>query len=176
MTTSLAKNYAEALFSICLDSNNFDEIQEEMKALKDIVTENNEVISFLMSSFISIKDKEKFIDEVFASFNEDIRNLLKVMNKNHRCRYILEVCEAFNTFCNERKGILEGLIYSVYPLNKEQLKKIEDKISSIEKVPCELKNIIDKTIIGGVKVVINGHIYDGSVENKIESLRSSLNK
>ena len=50
------------------------------------------------------------------------------------------------------------------------------KISEIEKVPCELKNIIDATIIGGVKVAINGHVYDGSIANKIEQMRLTLNK
>ena len=176
MTTSLAKNYAEALFSIVLENNNMDQIQIEMKLLKEIVNENNELLSFLMSSFISIEDKETFIDETLKDFNEDIRILIKILTKNHRGKYLPEVIDAFNSMCNEKKGILEGLIYSVFELNKEQMKKIEEKISSIEKVPCELKNIIDQNLIGGIKVVINGHIYDGSIQNKIESMRISLNK
>lgn len=176
MTTSLAKNYAEALFSICLENGNMDEIQLEMKALKEIVNENNELLSFLMSSFISLEDKEEFIDKVLSSFNEDIRILIKILTKNHRGKYLPDVIECFNSLCNEKKGILEGLIYSVFPLSNEQKEKIEKKISSIEGVPCELKVIIDQNLIGGVKVAINGHIYDGSIQNKIESMRINLNK
>ena len=176
MTTSLSKNYAEALFSIGNELDILSKLQEEMKQIKEIVIENNEIISLLCSSFVLSEEKENFIDKIFKDFDENIIALLKIVNKNHRMKYLLEVIEAFNSMCNEKKGILEGLVYSVTLLEKEKILEIEKKISSLEKVPCELKNLIDSHLIGGIKVVINGHVYDGSVQNKIESLRESLNK
>jgi len=176
MNESLAKNYAEALYSLSLDNDNYLDLQNEMKALKQVIVENNEFVSLLCSSFLSLEEKEEIIDKVLNVFNEDIRSLLKVICKNRRAAIIPNVIEEFNSLVNHKRGILEGLVYTIYPLKEKELKDIENKISEIEKVPCELKNIIDATIIGGVKVAINGHVYDGSIANKIEQMRLTLNK
>ena len=176
MNESLAKNYAEALYSLSIDNDNYLDLQNEMKALKQVIVENNEFVSLLCSSFLSLEEKEEIIDKVLNGFNEDIKSLLKVICKNRRAAIIPNVIEEFNSLVNHKRGILEGLVYTIYPLKEKELKDIENKISEIEKVPCELKNIIDATIIGGVKVAINGHVYDGSIANKIEQLRLTLNK
>ena len=176
MFESLAKNYAEALFSLSLDNDNYLEIQKEMKTLKQVLNENEEFVSLLCSSFLSLKEKEEIIDKVLSEFNEDVKSLLKVICKNRRASIISNVIDEYNTLVNRKRGILEGLVYTIYPLKEKELSDIEKKISEIEKVPCELKNIIDATIIGGVKVAINGHVYDGSIANKIEQMRLTLNK
>lgn len=176
MNESLAKNYAEALYSISLEKDNYLDLQKETKTLKEILKDNEDFISLLCSSFLELKEKEDIIDKVLVGFDEDIKSLLKVMCKNRRASIIEEVLNEFNSLVNEKRGILEGLVYTIYPLKEKEISDIEKKISEIEKVPCELKNIIDHTIIGGVKVAINGHVYDGSIANKIEQMRLSLNK
>ena len=176
MNESLAKNYAEALFSLSLDNNNYLDLQKEMKALKQILLDNKEFVSLLCSSFLSLEEKEEIIDKVLGEFNEDIKSLIKVICKNRRAAIVMNVIEEFNSLVNHKRGILEGLVYTIYPLKEKELSEIEKRISDIEKVPCELKNIIDATIIGGVKVAINGHVYDGSIANKIEQMRLTLNK
>ena len=147
-----------------------------MKLLKQVLNENEEFVTLLCSSFLCLEEKEKIIDKVLNGFNEDVTSLLKVICKNRRAAIITNVIDEYNTLVNHKRGILEGLVYTIYPLKEKELKEIENKISEIEKVPCELKNVIDATIIGGVKVAINGHVYDGSIANKIEQMRLTLNK
>ena len=38
----------------------------------------------------------------------------------------------------------------------------------------ELIPHIDPTLIGGVKVVINSHVYDGSIKNQLEKMQIDL--
>ena len=40
----------------------------------------------------------------------------------------------------------------------------------------ELKNQIDESLIGGVKIVIKDRVYDSSIKYKLEQLKSSLIK
>lgn len=176
MANSISKNYAEALFSICMERNLLSEMQMQMKQIKDLILENNEIVTFLNSYLVSFIEKEEFIDKAFKEFDADILSMIKILVKNHRSKYLIDVIDNFNSLINKEKGVLEGLLYSIYPLEKQKIKEIENAISKKENVPCELKNLIDKNIIGGIKVVINGHIYDGSIQNKIESMRIALNK
>ena len=67
-------------------------------------------------------------------------------------------------------------MYSTEKLSEEQLEKLNNTISEVEKRPTDLKNIIDPLLIGGVKVVINDHIYDGSIKHHLENMKLTLLK
>ena len=130
----------------------------------------------LNSSYKEFKEKEEIIDKVFKGVDEDIINLIKIVVKNHRAMYLVDIFERINSLINEERGVLEGLVYSAEPLSEEQLQKLNQAISKVEKRPTELKNLIDPSLIGGVKVVINDHIYDGSIKHHLENMKLTLLK
>ena len=172
----ITSRYAEALFSLKRDSNSLESTQKEIKELKKIFVENPDFIVILSSSYKSIEEKEQIIDKSLVGVDDEIKSLLKVVCQNHRAKYIIEIFDEFNSLVNEYRGVKEGLVYSAQKLNEAQLNKLNKKISDVEHMPTELKNIVDPSLIGGVKVVINDHIYDGSIKHHLEDMRISLLK
>lgn len=47
-------------------------------------------------------------------------------------------------------------------------------MSEKENKTIVLRQIIDESLIGGIKVQINTRVYDDSIKNKVEKLRSKL--
>ncbi len=174
--TELASRYASALYSIALDEKQIKVWQEEVKTIYLLLKDNRDFLNVLSSYFISLEEKEEIIDKTFKGIDKNITSLLKLMVKNHRDRYIVETLQAFNSLCNGYRGVKEGLIYSTIPLDKKTLSRINKKVGELEKCEVELYNIIDPTLIGGVKVVIDGHIYDGSVKHHLTQLKENLLK
>ena len=43
-----------------------------------------------------------------------------------------------------------------------------------KEMDVELISRIDPSLIGGVKVVINSHVYDGSIKNQLEKMQIDL--
>ncbi len=170
----LANRYATALYSLKLDSNKLVETQNEVKELKKIIKDNPDFIMILSSSYYDFKKKSEIIDITLVNVDEDIKNLLKIAVKNHRANLIVEIFEEFNSLVNEYRGIIEGLVYSSMPLKEDELTKLNKAISEVESRPTDLKNIIDPSLIGGVKVVINDHIYDGSIKHHIDEMKKAL--
>ena len=172
----ITSRYAEALFSLKKDSDTLLETQKEIKELKKVFIENPDFIVILSSSYKSLEEKIEIIDKTLVGVDDEIKSLIKIICRNHRAKYIVEVFDDFNSLVNEYRGVKEGLVYSTIKLSEEQLNKINKKISEVEKRPTELKNIIDPSLIGGVKIVINDHIYDGSIKHHIEDMKLSLLK
>ena len=172
----ITSRYAEALFSIKRDENRLVEAQIEIKELIKVLKQNPDFLIILNSSYKEFQEKELIIDQVFKGVDEDIKNLIKIVTKNHRAMYLLEIFERVNSLINEERGVLEGLVYSTEPLKEDELLKLNKVISEVEKRPTELKNIIDPHLIGGVKVVINDHIYDGSIKHHLENMKQALLK
>lgn len=172
----IASRYASGLYSIAVDEKKVNEWQQEIKVIYKLLLENKEFLDVLSSAFLSLEEKESMLDKTFKGVEVNIINLIKLLVRNHRQRYIIETLQAYNSLANESRGVKEGLIYSTYRLDSKQLDKINKKIGEVEKKEVDLLNIIDPTLIGGVKVVIDGHIYDGSIKSHILKLKDSLLK
>jgi len=172
----ITSRYAEALYSLKKDENSLESSQKEIKELIKVLKENPDFLVLLTSSYKEFEEKEEIIDKVFVGVDEEIKTLIKIVVKNHRGQYLTEIFENYNSLVNEYRGVLEGLVYSTETLSESQLAKLNSAIGKIETRPVELKNIIDPSLIGGVKVVINDHIYDGSIKRHIDDMKIALLK
>ena len=170
----LAQNYASALLSLAIDDNKVIDYQKEVKELRKIIKDNPDLILLLDSRFLGVEERMGNVETLLKGFSPDIINFIKIIIKHNRVSYLDDILEAFNSLCNENQDIVEGLIYSAFPLGEETLLKIKNKISQIENHEVDLIPKIDPSLIGGVKVVINSHVYDGSVKNQLEQMQISL--
>jgi F-type H+-transporting ATPase subunit delta len=173
---SVASRYGLALYSLALEENKIDSWQKDVKTLKSIFEENTDFIMILGSSFISLEERLEIVEKTLVGVDKNIIGLIDVIMENNRTDLILDVFESFNSYCNQYRGVSEGLIYSTLKLDQTVIDQIEKKISKIENNKVELKNVIDPSLIGGVKIVIKDHIYDGSIKHNIEMMKKDLLK
>ena len=173
---SVASRYGLALYSLALEENKIDSWQKDVKTLKSIFEEKTDFIMILGSSFISLEERLEIVEKTLVGVDKNIIGLIDVIMENNRTDLILDVFESFNSYCNQYRGVSEGLIYSTLKLDQTVIDQIEKKISKIENNKVELKNVIDPSLIGGVKVVIKDHIYDGSIKHNIEMMKKDLLK
>lgn len=173
---SVSSRYGLALFSLANDLHKVDEWQKEVKELDSIFKENTDFVMILGSSFLSLEERQGILKKTLVGVDENIIALMLVVMENNRMPYIYEIFDSFNSYCNDYKGISEGLVYSTLRLEKSVINQIENKISKIENKKVELKNIVDPSLIGGIKVVIHDRIYDGSIKHHIEVMKQDLIK
>ena len=173
---SVASRYGLALYSLALEENKIDSWQQDVKILKGIFVENPDFIMILGSSFLSLEERIEILEKTLVGVDKNIVALIDVVMENNRIDLILDVFDSFNSYCNQYRGVSEGLIYSTLKLEQTVIDQIEEKISKIEHNKVELKNVVDPSLIGGVKVVIKDHIYDGSIKHNIEMMKKDLLK
>lgn len=172
----IAQNYASALLSIAIDDNKVIDYQKEVKELRKIIHDNPDFLLLLDSRFLTIEERKEEVDKILINFSPDVVNFIKIIVSHNRVNYLEDILQAFNTLCNENQDIVEGLLYSAFPLDEKTLEKIKKKISQIENHEVDLITRIDPTLIGGVKVVINSHVYDGSIKNQIEKMQIDFSR
>ncbi len=173
---SVASRYGLALYSLALEENKIDSWQKDVKTLKSIFEQNTDFIMILGSSFLSLEERIEILEKTLVGVDKNIVALIDVIMENNRTDLILDVFENFNSYCNQYRGVSEGLIYSTLKLDQTVIDQIEKKISKIENNRVELKNVIDPSLIGGVKIVIKDRIYDGSIKHSIEMMKKDLLK
>ena len=173
---TVSSRYGLALYSLALEEKKVEALQKEVKEIKSIFKENTDFIMILGSSFLSLKERQEILEKTLVKVDERIISLIEVVMENNRTSVLMDIFDSFNSYCNEYLGVSEGKIISAFKLEQTVIKQIEEKISKIEKQKVELKNEIDPSLIGGVKVVIHDHIYDGSIKHQIETMKIDLLK
>ena len=167
-------NYGLALYSLALDLNKVEELKEEMKKWEDIFHENEEFLSVLNSAFLGKEERKKILEKTCVGMDVNILHLFFVVIDNGHIVYLFDIIDSFISYCNEHLGIKEGIIFSTTHLDTNTIHQIEIKISKLENRKVYLRNLIDKSLIGGIKVVIGDHIYDGSLKNRLREVRKHL--
>lgn len=168
--------YGTALFSLALETDKAIKWQKEMKELIYLIEENGELLELLNSKFVSIDERKDIVDNVLLFEDEELSSFIKLILDNGRISYLKDILYSFNTLCNRHRGILEGYVYSVEQLSKSQIESIENALSKKEGKIIELRNLIDKSLIGGLKVVIEDRVYDDSIKFHLEKMKTTLIK
>ena len=174
MNKEIASRYGLGLFSLASENNKIREYQEEAKILKEILLENKDFLRLLECSFVSKEERKEIVKKTMKNVSEDFLNCIYLTIDNNRVKELPGILTAFNSLCNEALGVKEGIVYSVDYLSKDQMKKLNEVISKKEGVQVELTNLIDKDLIGGLKIVVSNRIYDDSIKHHLEEMKKEL--
>ena len=172
---SLALRYANALLSIALEENNNKTYREHVKSIYDTLQNSEDLQRVLKSAFISKKEKLDLFETLLK--DEDliyVKDFILVIIKNSRETHLIEILNEFIRISNLEDGIIEGIIYSVEFLSSEQIDNVSKAIEKKINKRVVLKNRIDNTLIGGIKVVVDDYNFDGSIKDKHRKLNQYL--
>lgn len=174
---TLVNRYALALLSIAVEEHNNENYRLLVKDLYNSFNQSEDLKLLLKSTFVS-KDEKK---NLFKTMLNDIElkkvlDFVLVIIDNGRSSYLLPILEEFIKVSNNYDNISEGIIYSTIRLSEKEIEKITNAIAKKLNKSIHLHNRLDSSLIGGVKVVIDDHVFDGSIKNKLNNLKTQLEK
>lgn len=172
----VTSNYASALFSLSQASLHRKYL-EALEGFNKLLVEEPAFYAVLRSYNVSKKEKEELIDQASRGYGlPALTNFIKVVSSHHRISSFEKIVKAYASLLNEEEGVKEGIAYSAEKLSKEQLSSIEEALE--KKLSCKVKlaNRVEETLLGGVKVAIDGKVYDGSLRNKLLELQKTLKR
>lgn len=173
-------SYAKALFLLDKENGNVALSKKELGELSSFLSsqEGEELSSFLSSFALPYEKKLEVLSKAVLSSlsSKNLIAFLKLILSKNLFSELPHIERDYRTLANEYLGIDEGVVYSVRPLTKEEITKIEKSLSKKHGCAVELENKTDPRLIGGVKVYVGNKLYDQSIEGRIESLRAKLLK
>lgn len=89
-------------------------------------------------------------------------------------KLLTDIVRRYRFFLNESQGISEGIIYSAVPISKEKVEAFENKLQEQINKKVKLINRIDSSLIGGVKIFLDGRLIDMTVKKQLSDLASKL--
>jgi len=172
---AIATRYAKALFELGKDKGILEEIEADFPKVAAVIDGNEDAQSFLAHPAIGDEEKKKLIADLFKSkINDSLFDLLCLCVDKNREAYIGLIWQDFKTLLMEHRSQVTAIVYTPYELSPGLKKELEDRMSKSINKTVLLEEVVDKELIGGVRVKIGDRIYDGSVVSKIEQLREAM--
>jgi len=103
-----------------------------------------------------------------------IKNFVKILAAKNLIGLAPKIIADFNQHYDDTEGIIEVKITSALELSEAEKKEIKNQIKNLTKKEVELKTIIDKELIGGIKINFADNLIDGSLKTQIQNLKKQL--
>ncbi|SHH59734.1 MULTISPECIES: F0F1 ATP synthase subunit delta [Virgibacillus] len=172
---TIAKRYADALFQLGQEKSLLEALTQELKVVKKAFQDNKDLYTFLMHPRISNAKKQQFLRDVFQQAHKEVVNILNLLVQRHRIELLPAIIDHFIRLVNDAKGIAAATVYSVRALSEEECRQLESSFAKrFNKQAIELTNIVEPSLIGGMKIRVGNTIYDGSVSGKLKRIERNI--
>lgn len=173
--STAAKRYALALFELAQQHNQLTSIEEDLREVKVVFKENQELQVLLATPKLSLSRKKEIIRELFAKANPLVVNTLQVLIDRSRINETVAVATEFAKLANEAQGIEDAKVFSTRPLTDDERAAISSAFAhKVGKQSLRIENEIDPSLIGGMRLQIGNRIFDSSVSTKLDRLKKQL--
>lgn len=163
--------YGSAMFQAAAEAGREKKILEEANEVLEIFKREPDFYAFVNNPTISAAEKKRVLATVFeGKIDEQLLNLLCILVDKGRSRHFPKIVKSFRTLADKEQGVSYGTIYSVKPLSPGQIKKFETEAGRLIKEKVKLENETDASLIGGIKILIDGKIIDASLRSRLEDM------
>lgn len=176
-SNSSAMKYAEALFGIGKSTGKLAVFQSNADDFLRILSGSKELMTSLSHPNIRRSSRKAILDEVLkkCSYDHVFENFLRLVVERGRISCYPKIVSCFVGLRDEADGRLRGVVYVAAPLSSEQREKLRRRVHEKMKREVLLEERIDTSLIGGLRLEIDGRVFDGSVKRHLERMRESMN-
>lgn len=175
--TEYARVYGGSLYDLAKDEQLTEAIKDEMLVIKQLFRENPDYIKLLAEPSIKKDERIGLIDKAFGGQAEQyLVSFLKLLCERGILNEYEGCCEEFVRRFNADHNIAEAVVTSAVALNERQLAALKSKLEKTSGKTIELIEKIDASVVGGLKVELEGSEMDGTVTGRISDISKKINE
>lgn len=171
---TLARPYAQALYSLAKETDTLDVWSESLEFLKSVADDTvfQETVS---APDIQLTDVENlFLSICSDRVSMEARNFIQLLVRNGRLSVLDDVARQYESLKAEDEGMVNAVIQSAFDLDEAQITAIADILSKKLNKKISPSVTTDPNLIGGVKVHVGDKVWDASVRGRLQHMAVTL--
>ena len=169
--TGASEIYGQSLYRLAAEEKIEQQLMEELSAVRDIFAENPDYIRLLSEPSVSRVERVRLVDEAFGGqIHPYLLNSLRIVTENGMIRNFSGCFKTFRSLFNSEHGITDALVTSAVELTEDQARRLLAKLESVTGRKVLLTRRVDPAVLGGLRVELDGMLYDGTVSGKLADI------
>jgi len=172
--SGLARPYAKAIFELARDSKAYAKWSDQL-VLLDAIAADPDMQNIIQDPSVSDgKLTELILDVAAEAFDEQMRNLVKLLVRNDRLSVVGYINQQYVVLRDEAEQIVEAQLITASEVGDAQKHAIETALSSRLGKQIKLEALVDESLIGGAVVRAGDWVVDGSVKAQLQDLVGAI--
>ena len=164
----LAHRYANALMK--LDPKG--EVESDVELMSASIHKSRHVIMVFLDPMVHGATKLAALRKAFGPMHPNLAKFLDFVQFKNRMDHLPLILVFYLSLRRKARGLLQGEVRTASELTVEQLRHIELVVGKKLDKHCEFIQKPDASLIGGFTVHIEDTVYDCSVRNRLEQVRT----
>lgn len=174
--TQIGSVYGQALYELAQGENLLEELRSEIAVLQECFAAEPGFQLLLCSPNLSKQERCQILDDSFrGKIQLYLLNFLKILTEKGYIKQFGDCCERFQQLYNIDHNIVSVTAMTAVPMSEAQIAALTKKVSQITGKTVLLKNQVNPVCLGGVRLDFDGQEFDGTVQNRLDSIRNLLN-
>ena len=171
---TIARNYAEALFTLGEKSGQIPQYADLIEAVAHGVAAAPTVQAVLMSPRVTKAEKSKLFADALSGVPREFVLFLQAVIRRGRQGLLSDIAQQFHALHDLQLNRVRAAVTVAHPVDETLRKKITDQLTAVMGRQVLPQFTQDPGILGGVIVRVGDRVFDGSVRRKVTVLRRIL--
>ncbi|OPY59673.1 MAG: ATP synthase subunit delta [Pelotomaculum sp. PtaU1.Bin035] len=172
---AVAGRYSAALYEIASESNQVDQIEEELKAVNAILQENAGLQKILYHPRIAAAAKKELLGQLFKGKISGLTlDFIDLLVDRRRETFLGDIASEFIARANAARNIVAARVTSVVDLQDQEKGEFGRLLSKLTGKKVQVSYATDPSLIGGVLIRIGDKVIDGTIKAKLTALGDRL--
>ena len=174
--TGTAKEYADALLMLAKDSGKEQVFADALTLAADVFSNNPAYLDLLASPAIAKDIRKDLLRKALGeALPKEVIACIALMCDNGHIREFTAMQETYIEQFHILSKVTVATITSATALSDEQQKTLLQQISACTGHTVRATYTVDPSLIGGVKVEMDGCILDGTIKHRLRELKEVMN-
>jgi F-type H+-transporting ATPase subunit delta len=174
-TSDVAAGYARVLFDLAVLADAVDATDEGLAAAVATVRGSADLRSALTDTSLPAEKKRDVLRDIFgASVTPEVLAVVTVLTERGLTGILTDVARSFREIAEAERGVVVAEVTTAVPLDDALRASVTDKLTASLGRPVALRETVDASILGGIRIHVAGRVLDGSVSTQLEGVRQAL--
>ncbi len=175
--TDTSKSYADALFSLALETNTVYETLMALKEMRNGIYATEGALDLLASPSIPKDERCAVLEKAFGDVQpEHVMSFIGVLVQHGHIRELDDCLEAYTQLHDEHCRLSTAYVTSAVELTAGEKAALIEKLTRKFQRTIHLECAVDPSLLGGLVVQVDGKVIDGSLKHKLHEIKEVMNR
>jgi F-type H+-transporting ATPase subunit delta len=173
---TIGKRYGRALIEVIENEKEYKIISNDLENFSTILKGNPNLRSGMYTLLFSDSQKTDFIQMISerTEMAEKSKKFLLYLAEKNRVKYLDDIIYMTGLLWLEKQNIEKIRVISSKKLNAVMIRNLKENLKKSIKKDIILENVVDTSLIAGIKLQRGGRFYDYSIKGNLKRLKDSI--
>ena len=162
--------YASALFDVAVENNIIGEFRDQAAMVLDLL-ESKDCLRIIVHPHISATEKREFFSKAFSGhIHSALLGFLFLAADKNREAFLIPALKALVGMIERHEGKVTAEVITAVAYDDTQIAALKDMLSRKLNKDVRISMKVDKSVIGGPYLYVDGYYLDWTVKKRLRDL------